>query len=193
MKHLYLFLLLIIGGYSAQATVHDISVNGFTYTPDTITINVGDTISWSVTSSHPAREVDEPTYTSNGSTSNGGFSTVDGDTTAMTTSGTFYYVCINHFSSGMKGMIVVEPTTGIEKNTRGEEISIYPNPAESFITIKNAEASDVEVLDMLGHRIQSLNINATNNTIDVNSWRSGVYFIRIKVEEGLVTRKVVVQ
>jgi len=88
-------------------TSHQVQTMGMTFDPDTLTINVLDTVFFTGLGYHDVTEVDESTYLSNGATSNGGFTYLFDDFHVFTEPGTYYYVCSPHASMGMKGMITV--------------------------------------------------------------------------------------
>ena len=81
---------------------------GFTFSPATLNVNAGDTITFSLAGIHNVVEVDQATWNANGNTSNGGFTLpFGGGTLVLIDPGTYYYVCQPHASQGMKGMIIV--------------------------------------------------------------------------------------
>ena len=88
-------------------TAHQVQTIGMTFDPDTLSINVLDTVFFSGLGYHDVTEVDQSTYLSNGATSNGGFTYLFDDFHVFTEPGTYYYVCSPHASMGMKGMITV--------------------------------------------------------------------------------------
>lgn len=74
--------------------------------------------------------------------------------------------------------------------------TLYPNPVSSGqLNLQNDAASpiDIEVYDMSGKRIHHDSSSDIYTTINVNSWKKGVYLVRIQNQEGITTRKVVVQ
>jgi len=87
-----------------------ITNQGMNFSPDTITINLGDTVNFVLGNSHNAVEVSQSTFLSNGSTSNGGFNINFGQTATFIPQfeQSYYYVCQPHVNSGMKGVIIVE-------------------------------------------------------------------------------------
>ena len=114
MKCRYMLLLfLLLPAAFAAATTHTVTNSGLTFSPSTLTINVGDTVVWNIGSSHNVVEVSQSTWNSNGNTPlTGGFSTpFGGGTVVFSSTGTHYYVCSPHASSGMKGTITVEQKT----------------------------------------------------------------------------------
>ncbi len=93
-----------------RPVVQQITNSGFTFTPDEVSIKAGESIEFSVSSSHNVVEVSEETWHANGATSNGGFSVDFGATKTITfrNTGMYYYVCQPHAGMGMKGKVVVE-------------------------------------------------------------------------------------
>jgi plastocyanin len=100
------FVFLTSGAYS---TTYTVTSSGFTFSPDNITVNVGDTVVFSIGSNHTVLEVSQATWNANGNTPlSGGFSLpAGGGTLVLTSVGTHYYVCGIHYSMGMKGTINV--------------------------------------------------------------------------------------
>ena len=112
MKRIFLTFLTFYFFQSVNAQV--ISTVGNTFSPDTIVVNIGDTISFVLGSSHNAVEVSESAWLSNSSLSNNGFN-IDYGTTGFfvpLVDKTYYYVCQNHASMGMKGVIITNPNLG---------------------------------------------------------------------------------
>jgi len=95
-----------------------VTTSGFTFSPDTVTINVGDSVCWSGLSTvHNVVEVNQTNWNSNmDNPLPGGF--FSGSIGAVATfsfpfagpmypPGTYYYICENHIGSGMKGRVIV--------------------------------------------------------------------------------------
>ena len=61
-------------------------------------------------------------------------------------------------------------------------ISLYPNPTHSKVTIEGAEVAQVEVLNILGQKVAE----SRSNTVDLTSFESGIYFLRVVSTEGQV-------
>ena len=86
---------------------------------------------------------------------------------------------------------------GDEPEEPGESISelivsfnIYPNPVNDKLNIiTEVEIEEVVVYDVYG-RLQST-VNGQQPTVDVSDLNSGVYFVMIKTNEGVVTKRFV--
>jgi plastocyanin len=113
-------------GNVSQATTYNVTNAGFTFSPATLTINIGDEVNFDLGVDHNAVEVSKATWDVNGFTSNGGFATpLGGGQVTFLQPGTYYYVCVPHASLSMKGTIVVNTITGIN------------NPSNDFFTSCN--------------------------------------------------------
>ena len=93
--------------YKSMPTSHVITTNGMLFSPDTLSVNILDTVYFTNLAYHNAVEVDENIYLNNGTLSNGGFSFQQDSFHVFTESGNYYYVCQPHASMGMKGMVTV--------------------------------------------------------------------------------------
>ena len=108
MKTIILFLIMVLAiPCTSFSKTHTITNSGFTFSPSTLTVNVGDTVNFVLENIHNARQVDQSTWDANGNTSNGGFDTPDGGgMVVLNQVGTVYYVCKYHASLGMKGTML---------------------------------------------------------------------------------------
>lgn len=63
---------------------------------------------------------------------------------------------------------------------------IYPNPATSEIQIKSNDHSftSFEVFDIRGRSLTSGKLQGSTNTIDVSSFKNGVYFVNVTTSQG---------
>ena len=81
------------------------------FTPENLTIAVGDCVNFVMSATHNAVEVSEETYNSRGATPlAGGFAVQFGETeeVCFTQAGVHYYVCQPHIAMDMVGTITVQ-------------------------------------------------------------------------------------
>jgi plastocyanin len=191
--------------FSVKATQHTITNSGTTFTPSEITINVGDDILFNLASIHNAVEVSQSTYMANGSTSNGGFSLpLGGGTVHFSAAGTYYYVCEPHASSGMKGIIhVVLPSDVSSVEALKQSFITFPNPVENNLTLsyslQHSSKVEIKLLNVNGGEIAQL-LNTTQSAGTQNleyttgqNLAPGIYFIQIKIDDGILTRKLLIK
>ncbi len=84
----------------------------------------------------------------------------------------------------------VGDVTSIEEISVLEKIKLFPNPTNDFLFVKipdwQNEYLEILVLNILGQpmsEISFLKNGKTEFSIDVNDWSSGIYFLKIKMEE----------
>jgi hypothetical protein len=74
---------------------------------------------------------------------------------------------------------------GVEEQEN--QVSVYPNPSNGLINVnlKNAETIRlVEVFDLLGKRVLTVNPNTYNTAIDLSVCKNGIYTLKIKGDSG---------
>lgn len=90
-------------------------------------------------------------------------------------------------------------TTGISDNrTQPENILIYSNPSSHTITIANigdnSKETIVSIYTINGQQILSEKFHAERSlTIDVSKFSKGVYLVKVTIENGFETRKLIIQ
>ena len=70
-------------------------------------------------------------------------------------------------------------------------IQLFPNPANTTISIEvkdNSRIQNIEILDLKGQCIHTEGKNDSNN-IDISTLPTGVYFVRICTDRGIETKK----
>ncbi|HIO00330.1 MAG TPA: choice-of-anchor B family protein, partial [Flavobacteriaceae bacterium] len=86
-----------------------------------------------------------------------------------------------------------ETTLGPEEQLL-QNIKMYPNPAKDIITILSIEQplERIEIYDMRGRLLeQDLDEELTSTSINVARLKTGVYFVKIYIESGTVTKKLI--
>jgi len=116
-KKIILLFFFIALCFNAFCKIWTVTNSGTSFSPDQLTINLGDTVQFSIAASHDVLEVNKSTWDSNGNAALvGGFSTPFGGGMVkpnLLALGTHYYVCTPHAAFGMKAKIIVQtpPTT----------------------------------------------------------------------------------
>jgi hypothetical protein len=79
-------------------------------------------------------------------------------------------------------------------STEIKNFTIYPNPAEDYVTIesrKNLNNISVEVYDINGRKVIAKDL--MNNSLDVSQLSQGIYIIRINADELTQTEKLIIK
>lgn len=95
-------------------------------------------------------------------------------------------------SDRAEGMLLVKaPLLGVDDFAKGETFAIYPNPANTNITVasKNAEINSIRITNVLGTVVYSEEKDAAQNReIDISHFSNGMYFVTIN---NSVSKKII--
>lgn len=73
-------------------------------------------------------------------------------------------------------------------------VTLYPNPSQDFFVVESAMENNrlvmVEVLDLQGRIVKSIETNSFEYTVRHEDLNSGLYLVKIRTEKGIVTKKV---
>ena len=86
------------------------------------------------------------------------------------------------------------PSTTRINEVSENNFSVYPNPVSSTITLQSnfdLENEEVKIVTVLGETVLTQKIN--NTTIDVSELNNGIYFIQIRANKYLFTKKIIKQ
>ncbi len=87
---------------------------------------------------------------------------------------------------------VIDPTKLKIANTVNS-IKIYPNPARNLIIIETNKAGQysIEITSLNGQQILMADMEGTTHQIDLSSFQKGVYFITIRSDDFVTTKKII--
>ena len=87
---------------------------------------------------------------------------------------------------------VVDPTNTAFAPA-GNSFRIYPNPANSLVTIEaeHADHYSINITSLNGQLIYSTTIEGSSHQLDLSTFQKGVYFITIRSKDLITTRKII--
>ncbi|MCK5775493.1 MAG: T9SS type A sorting domain-containing protein [Bacteroidales bacterium] len=96
------------------------------------------------------------------------------------------------------GLVSFDPMwtnpVGLTDHLTSEDVSISPNPAtKNFVIHGLTESSTYKVYTLNGKLITQGSLNPKKNKIDVDRWKSGCYFIRLELNNTVITKKIIIQ
>lgn len=75
-----------------------------------------------------------------------------------------------------------------------DNIKIHPNPLKNgLLTIKVKENIDIEIYDLTGKKLLSKIINNKTGAINLSSFKSGIYLIKLIKDNNYITRKLIIE
>ena len=163
----------------AFATQHQVQIQGFSYSPSVVSAVVGDTVVISGDfGSHPTVEVSEATWNADGSARlTGGFGSTSGNqfSVVLTTPGNRYYVCRPHVSLGMKGMLMVAPTS-IKLSLAVD--MLYPNPATNQVMLPGLQTGNATIVNANGQTVRNYMLKPGQEQMNVSDLPNGTYLLQ---------------
>ena len=72
-----------------------------------------------------------------------------------------------------------------------KEAKVYPNPAQNMLHVEGTGLAEVEMFNIMGQSM--LNINENIETVDISHLQNGIYFVRLKTNDGEKTVKLVIE
>jgi hypothetical protein len=85
-------------------------------------------------------------------------------------------------------------TLSVEKHTNRYLVSIFPNPANSHITVETTSAeSQLSILNLYGQELSTSQITGPKTQFDISNLPEGVYFIRVTNNKTVEMRKIIKQ
>ena len=100
-------------------------------------------------------------------------------------------------TTASKSMEVTDADAGMLETDRNMvDVIVYPNPTKDVVnvecTMNNVQCSGIEVIDVYGKVVRNV-VGANNDSplqtqINVSGLASGMYFVRVTTDKGMVTR-----
>jgi len=77
-------------------------------------------------------------------------------------------------------------------NENNSKIKIYPNPAQNFVNIENAQNSSINIYNAIGALVYTVNSKNETTKIDVSSFDAGIYFLEISNQKETVKQTITI-
>lgn len=179
MKRILPFVFTIITGVSFGQTNHDLNWGaGINGTAASLTINVGDTVTWIWTDAlaHTVSSLAGAAETFSSGVVSGAGSTYFH---VFTVPGTNDYQCDIHTTT-MFGTITVNAVTSVEE-VLVANIKVSPNPVQDELSITSDIPFDRYVVcDVLGNEVENFRTaSVSNGSIDFSDKPRGLYFVSV--------------
>ncbi len=170
----------LFAGSSLMVSAAEVDINfgaslGNTYSPSSVTVNVGDSILWQGDfSTHPLASLTIPAGAASFSQSTGASFWY-----VVTTPGTYNYKCTVH--AGMTGSFVANAvSTNISNINNYSDFKIFPTTVQNnvYVDLGNTDNATIVITNLLGDKVLSVEVT-DKATIDVSSYNSGLYFVNV--------------
>jgi hypothetical protein len=104
-----------------------------------------------------------------------------------------YFDSITLTSAGLSDIFIAKlsTSTGISEVNGEITVKVFPNPVTDNLTIETPQKAIIEISNIQGQQIERFSATGNKTGIDISSFPSGVYFVKVKTEEGIVLKKFV--
>lgn len=203
MKKVYSLLLFAISLGSTiktQATIVNVAVSDFQFTPSNFTINAGDTIMWFwVSGFHTTTSDNIP------GSANAWDELIDPNSQMFmyvpTVSGNYTYEC--DFHSMMQASFTVTGNVGISSNSKDNVLWLLsPTTSSTSLNITYSIPSsgnvELKIFDILGTEVKTAFAGHQRNgvhsiNINVASLSKGIYILRLSSGKATISRRIMIQ
>ena len=104
----------------------------------------------------------------------------------------YYVVTVCQFGESEASEIAEALPSSIDENSISVEL--YPNPTDGKFMIECNEMVTVEIFNMVGQLVETIETSANAMTIDASAWTPGVYNVRITTENtGTIVKQIIKQ
>jgi hypothetical protein len=109
--------------------------------------------------------------------------------------GTYYAVVTDNNGCSTTDTVVVRQVTGITQQLEQIPFSVYPNPAQSQITVQlgslNA-GTTLSIKNVLGEEFMTKTITSLQTVLTLTDFAGGVYFVEVKQGDKKTVKEIVV-
>jgi hypothetical protein len=70
------------------------------------------------------------------------------------------------------------------------DVNVYPNPASEYIYVDNAYNTTIAVYNIIGNLVTVVNSNQDKYELDLSTYASGTYLVRVQKADQIVTKKI---
>ena len=92
-------------------------------------------------------------------------------------------------------LLIVVPDVGVEQYAKNIMIELLPNPANDYAIIRTEKAIEkVEIINIDGKLLETQYLaGEQERRINLSSYAKGFYFVKVTTNEGVITKKLIIQ
>ena len=102
-----------------------------------------------------------------------------------------HYTCTNIYNLSLDSIQLIYNTNVSLSDIKQSDLTLYPNPAKENIIVTGSFAdAHLQLFTADGRQVYQSGEETKHASINVSRFESGLYFLKIKSQKGIITRKV---
>jgi plastocyanin len=193
MKIILLYLFVVPFALAAQTT-HNVTVGSNFFNPSSLTIVVGDEVTWTNTGGSHNVNGNQATFASNPASFGNSVGSGWNYSFTFTIPGTYQYRCDPH-SSQMQGTIVVQSGVGVEDHDTDIVTSLALDAPNNLLQLRfpNTINADVQVFNLGGQLVLTQATgNSTGVAIQLDGLSNAQYIVRVSTKDQVQSFPIVI-
>jgi hypothetical protein len=81
--------------------------------------------------------------------------------------------------------------SGIQENVDNHHVTLFPNPADHYLTIENAGNSILEIFDLQGKLMSTIALDGNKTNLDISGLYQGLYLLKFIYPDGTIVKKLI--
>ena len=90
-------------------------------------------------------------------------------------------------------VLLVKSTQGIEYPNYINDFNFFPNPSNNNLQLTLPQKAEINIFDIQGQIVLTIPSTSSNANIDISRLNNGMYYIQVKTENNIVTKKFIKQ
>ena len=96
-----------------------------------------------------------------------------------------------HYYDNVFELHVYYSPTGVEETEA--QVKVYPNPTNGFVTVEAEGMTEVSVYNTLGQCVLQKEVAGNPTVLDLQQVSEGLYLLRVKTENGIISKRIAVE
>jgi len=203
-KRIYILFSFFVWSSLSFAAHYQIKMTNHSFSPSSITIQLGDTIHFELDSNQRALEISYEAWMNNRIDAKNGFYTENGGGEVIPNqTGTFYYCNSNLRYGFTKGQIIVKERKLETQENHSDDLhaqffNIFPNPCSEYFEIQMhitfAETGTLEIVNDLGETMFKRllpQVNGQSYRVNTKDYIPGIYWLLIRCDKKVFLKRIV--
>ncbi len=94
----------------------------------------------------------------------------------------------------LEAWLCCDNPNGINQTEFDDKVKLFPNPVSQYVYLKSTVLiHSIEIYSLFGQRVTSAKVNDYHWDLNTNNLTSGLYFVKINTESGVINKRMIVK